>query len=146
MSCTGFDGSLGIGGSGSDATLLASYTAVPNAQDINVTISADKADLSTRRSAFKQYSEALIDCEITATIVYDSSDSTISTIRTACLNRTPVLVGVFDQELTSGAGGIAFSAYVFSTDIAQPLADGQTYSVTFAPANTGTEPSWVGLS
>ncbi len=69
MSCTGFDGSLGIGADGADATLVASYTAVPSARDLNVTISADKADLSNRKTAFKQYSEALIDCEITATIM-----------------------------------------------------------------------------
>ena len=52
-----------------------------------------------------------------------------------------------DGVVASGSEGIAFDAYVFSNDIAQPLADGQTVSVTFAPAADGTNaPAWVTLA
>ncbi len=149
MSCTGFDGSLGVAGSEVaelSRSLAASYTEVKTAKDVNVSVSADKADLSNRKSSFKMYASSMIDCEITATIAYDSSETILDTIRTACLARTAVEVGIFDGGVTSGSAGIAFTAYVFSSDIAQPLTDGQTYSVTFAPASTGNEPSWIGLS
>ena len=147
MSCTGFDGSMGIGAEDATVTSFAAYTNVPNARDINVTINSDKSEVSDRTSAFKNYVAGGLDCEITTTLTYDSNDTTQSTIRTACIGRTRLVVGVFDGPLvnTDYPEGIAFDAYVFSNDIAQPLADGQTYSVTFAPASEGTVPSWITL-
>ena len=145
MSCTGFDGSLGIGVADATLTAVATYTEVPVARDINVTINSDKSEVSDRTSAFKNYVAGGQDCEISTTLTYDSNDATQSTIRTACIGRTRLVVGVFDGALLAGAEGIAFDAYVFSTDIAQPLADGQTYSVTFAPASEGSVPAWTTL-
>ena len=145
MSCTGFDGSMGIGAEDATVTSFASYTKVPNARDINVTINSDKSEVSDRTSAFKNYVAGGLDCEITTTLTYDSNDTTQSTIRTACIGRTRLVVGVFDGALAASAEGIAFDAYVFSNDIAQPLADGQTYSVTFAPASEGSVPAWSTL-
>jgi hypothetical protein len=147
MSCTGFDGSMGIGALDADTSLLATFTDVPNARDLNVTINADKSEVSDRSSAFKNYVAGGQDCEISTTLTYDSNDLTQSTIRDACIGRTRLTVGVFDEKLDAlvAIEGIAFDAYVFSTDIAQPLADGQTYSVTFAPASEGSVPAWVTL-
>lgn len=146
MSCTGFDGSLGIGSADAGIALVATYTEVPSARDINVTINSDKSDVSDRTSAFKNYVAGGLDCEISTTLTYDSNDATQSTIRTACIGRTRLVVGVFDGDLAASAEGIAFDAYVFSNDIAQPLADGQTYSVTFAPASEGSVPAWSTLA
>ena len=145
MSCTGFDGSLGIGVADATLTAVATYTEVPVARDINVTVNSDKSEVSDRTSAFKNYVAGGLDCEISTTLTYDSNDTTQSTIRNACIGRTRLVVGVFDGALLAGAEGIAFDAYVFSTDIAQPLADGQTYSVTFAPASEGSVPAWTTL-
>jgi len=145
MSCTGFDGSLGIGVADATLTAVATYTEVPVARDINVTINSDKSEVSDRTSAYKNYVAGGQDCEISTTLTYDSNDTTQSTIRNACIGRTRLVVGVFDGALLAGAEGIAFDAYVFSTDIAQPLADGQTYSVTFAPASEGSVPAWTTL-
>ena len=55
------------------------------------------------------------------------------------------VLSVFTSGLLASAEGITFDAYVFSTDIAQPLSDGQTYSVTFAPASEGSVPAWSTL-
>ena len=145
MSCTGFDGSLGIGVADATLTAVATYTEVPVARDLNVTVNSDKSEVSDRTSAFKNYVAGGQDCEISTTLTYDSNDTTQSTIRNACIGRTRLVVGVFDGALLAGAEGIAFDAYVFSTDIAQPLADGQTYSVTFAPASEGSVPAWTTL-
>ncbi len=145
MSCTGFDGSLGIGVADATLTAVATYTEVPVARDLNVTVNSDKSEVSDRTSAYKNYVAGGQDCEISTTLTYDSNDTTQSTIRNACISRTRLVVGVFDGALLAGAEGIAFDAYVFSTDIAQPLADGQTYSVTFAPASEGSVPAWTTL-
>ena len=145
MSCTGFDGSLGIGTADATVTVTASFTEVPTARDINVTMGSDKSEVSDRTSAFKNYIAGGLDCEISTTITYDSNDTTQATIRSACIARTRLVVGVFASELLAGAEGITFDAYVFSTDIAQPLSDGQTYSVTFAPASEGSVPAWSTL-
>lgn len=150
MACTGFDGSIGIGTAGADAALFASFTALDGARDASVTISADKADTSDRSSAFKGFVSAGLDVEISAELTYDSAANSpeLALIRTACLARTPILVGIFDNGIDPllATSGIAFDAYVFSNDIAQPLAEGQTVSVTFAPASAGTAPAWVTLA
>jgi len=146
MPCTGFDGSLGIGSAGADIDLVATYTECPNAGDVNVTINGDKADTSSRKSPFKTAVMGGLDCEITATIVYDPNDTTIATLRTACINRTALTVCACVDSLDIGTEGIAFEAHVFSTDIAQPLSEGQTYSVSFAPASSGNAPEWVQLA
>jgi hypothetical protein len=146
MSCTGFDGSLGIGAADATVTATATFTEVLGARDINVTVNSDKSETSDRNSPFKNYIAGGLDCEISATFTYDSSEAIQGTIRTACLARTRLVVGCFDAALAIGAEGITFDAYVFSNDIAQPLADGQTYSVTFAPASEGSVPSWTTLA
>lgn len=145
MACTGFDGALGVGAADASLTAVASFTVVNGARDLMATISADKADTSDRTSSFKSYVAGGLDCEITSTFTYDASEAIQSTIRNACIARTRITVGVFDGDITAGSQGLAFDAYVFSNDIAQPLQEGQTYSVTFAPANEGSEPSWTTL-
>ncbi len=146
MACTGFDGALGVGAADATLTSAAAYTAVNGARDLMATISGDKADTSDRTSAFKSYVIGGLDCEITATFTYDSTETIQSTIRNACIARTRLVVGVFDGDITAGSQGLAFDAHVYSNDIAQPLAEGQTYSVTFAPAHMGSEPAWSTLA
>ncbi len=146
MACTGFDGTIAIGTAGATATLVASYTKLVGARDAAATINADKADTSDRSSAFKGFVSAGLDVEITTELTYDVNDAELALIRNACLGRTPILVGLFTDALAASTEGIAFDAYVFSNDIAQPLAEGQTVSVTFAPASTGTAPDWVTLA
>ena len=146
MSCTGFDGALGIGTAGADASLAVSYTVLSGSRDASASISSDKADVSDRSTKFKNYVAAGIDLEITVTLTSDEA-ATLATLRNACLGRTPVLVGIFDESIAAGAEGIAFDAYVFSNDLAQPLNDGQTVSVTFAPGSGQTNlPDWVTLA
>ena len=146
MACTGFDGALGLGTAGATATLAASYTAVSGARDASATITSDKSETSDRSSAFKGYVAGGLDVEISVELTYDTNDTQLDDIRNACLNRTPVLVGLFTDGVAVASEGISFDAHVFSNDIAQPLADGQTVSVTFAPASTGTTPDWVTLA
>ncbi len=145
MACTGFDGALGVGVADATLTAVASYTAVDGARDLNASISSGKADTSDRTSPFKSYVMAGLDCEITSTFTYDPNSTIQSTIRTACIGRTRLVVGVFDGAIEAGSEGLAFDAYVFSNDIAQPLQEGQTYSVSFAPASQGSVPAWTTL-
>ena len=150
MSCTGFDGALGIGTAGAANTAL-SFTEVLGARDVNVSINSDKANTSDRATKWKSYTAAGVDLEVTATLTLVDGSSTqgaiLSTIRTACIDRTTIKVGAFTSAIAASAEGVVFDCYVFSNDIAQPLSDGQTISVTFAPASGGTlTPDWVTLS
>jgi len=145
MACTGFDGSLAIGSADATLTAVATWTAVGGSKDVNATISSDKADTSSRNSVFKSYIAAGLDCEISATVQYDPNSTEQSTIRNACINRTRITVACLDGSIAASSEGIAFDGYVFSNDIAQPLGEGQTYSVTFKPAESGSTPTWVTL-
>jgi hypothetical protein len=146
MSCTGFDGSLAIGTAGGTATSAAAFTVVPDSRDASCSINGDKADVSDRSSPYKTYVIAGVDLEITATLS-NAEHATLATIRNACLNRTTIMVGLFDGDVASGNEGVVFDAYVFSNDLAQPLSGGQTISVSFAPAADGTNlPDWVTLA
>lgn len=145
MSCTGFDGALAIGTSDGLLT-AASFTLVGSSRDASATISADKADISDRSTRYKQYVAAGVDIEISATLTQDGS-APLATLRNACLDRTVVKVGLFTSDLAIGAEGIVFDAHVFSNDIAQPLTEGQTVSISFAPAHGATQlPDWVTLT
>ena len=121
MSCTGFDGSFGIGVADATTTSTAAYTEVTGTRDISVTVNSDKSDTSDRTSAFKSYVAGGLDCEISTTFTYDAAETAQATIRSACIGRTRLVVGCFDGALAIGAEGIAFDAYVYSNDIAQPL-------------------------
>ena len=146
MACTGFDGALGVGVADADTSLVATYTVVNGSRDLMADISGDKAETSDRTSPFKSYVLGGLECEITATFTYDASEAIQSTIRTACIGRTRITVGVFDRDIEVDAEGLTFDAYVFSNDIAQPLQEGQTYSVSFCPASMGSEPAWTTLT
>lgn len=145
MSCLGFDGALAIGTSDGLLT-AASFTPVLGSRDASASVNSDKGNISDRNTKFKQYVAGGVDVEITATLTQDSH-ANLDTIRNACLNRTVIKVGLFTTDVAASAEGIVFDAHVFSNDIAQPLTEGQTVSVTFAPAHNSQQyPDWATLT
>jgi hypothetical protein len=145
MSCTGFDGKLYYAATIA-APASATWVELELSRDVSTSMSADKADISDRRSKFKQTCPAMIDVETTVTLTYVNGDTTLTALRDAFLNRTAIQIAVMDGEVaTSGSEGFVYACNVYSTDFAQPLNDGQTVSVTFSLAPTavvGAEPQW----
>lgn len=115
--------------------------AIDTARDVNVTISVDKTEVTDRRSQFKRYCPSMIDVEVTSTLTYNATSKDFIQ---KCLDRDVMTIGV---QHSSGSEGIYFTGQCFSSDLAQPLTDGMTISVSFAPVRqTGTgaggEPVW----
>jgi len=124
---TGYDGVLMIGGADTADPANATLTAVPTARDVNVTISADKTEVSDRTSKFKRYCPSMIEIEVTATLTYNAdSKSFIDDL----IAKSTMGVGVLHS---SGGEGLYFTGQCFSSDFAQPLTDGMTLNISLCP-------------
>lgn len=146
MSCnTGFDGKAYYN-TGTDS--LPTWVEITMVRDVSTTSSVDKADVSDRRSKFKQSCPSMIDLETTMTLTYENGDSVIAALRTHHLDRTPVQIAIMDGDIAvSGTEGFKYYSHVFSQDFSQPLSDGSTIDLTFAPAispasDADVFPSW----
>ncbi len=83
----------------------------------------------------------MIDVEVTATLTYTATSKDFIQ---KCLDRDVMTIGV---QHSAASEGIYFTGSCFQSDLAQPLTDGMTISVSFAPVRqTGTgaggEPIW----
>jgi hypothetical protein len=116
-----------------DPSAVAGLAAIDTARDVNVTISVDKTEVTDRRSQFKRYCPSMIEVEVTATLTYNSASKDFIQ---KCLDRDVMTIAVLHS---TGSEGIYFTGQCFSSDLAQPLTDGMTISVSFCPVRqTGT--------
>ena len=81
----------------------------------------------------------MIDVEVTATLTYTAASAAFIQ---KCIDRDVMTISVLHS---SGGEGIYFTGQCFTADLATPLADGMTISVSFAPVkeSTGGEPVWA---
>ena len=112
------------------------------ARDTNVKITVDKVEQTDRSSRYKQYCAGMLEAEITTTVTYNA---TTQPFIEHCLDRLTGTVGILDK---TGGEGLYFHCQVFQSDLAQPLSDGQTVSLTFCPIRTVDfveveEPTWA---
>ena len=110
-----------------DPSAVAGLAAIDTARDVNVTISVDKTEVTDRRSQFKRYCPSMIEVEVTATLTYNSASKDFIQ---KCLDRDVMTIAVLHS---TGSEGIYFTGQCFSSDLAQPLTDGMTISVSFCP-------------
>ena len=114
---------------------------IDTARDVNVSIQVDKTEVTDRRSQFKRYCPSMIDVEVTATLTYNADSKEFVQ---KCLDRDVMTIGV---KHSAASEGIYFTGQCFQSDLAQPLTDGMTISVSFAPVRqsgtgAGGEPVW----
>lgn len=126
---------------GTDPSAVAGLAAIDTARDVNVTISVDKTEVTDRRSQFKRYCPSMIEVEVSATLTYNADSKAFIQ---KCIDRDVMTIAVLHS---TGSEGIYFTGQCFSSDLAQPLTDGMTISLTFCPVRqTGTgaggEPVW----
>ena len=142
LGLTGYDAVLGYAAGSTAAPVSgATLTTIEGARDVNVTISCDKVEQSDRSSRFKRYCPSMIDIEVTAEVTYNAATQPFIE---NCIDRDILTIGVL--EVATGSG-LYFNAQCFSADLALPLADGQTISLTFAPVKesgvgAGGPPVW----
>lgn len=141
---TGYEGVLGFVAdptpSGDPA--LASFVELTNAKDVNVKFNVDKVDQSDRSSRYKLYCPSMIELEITATLRYTAATKSFIDY---VLDRNTGTVQFLDR---TGGEGWYFHCQVATGDLALPLSDGTTISISFCPIRTvdfvtGEEPKWA---
>ena len=138
----GFDGVLQWSATLADpATGAAGLATIPAVRDVNVTISVDKAEVTDRTSRFKRYCPSMIDVEVTATLTYTAATQEFIA---KCIARDVMTIAVLHS---TGSEGIYFTGQCFQSDLSQPLSDGMTISLTFAPVRNsgsglGGQPKW----
>lgn len=120
---------------------------IPNVKDLSLNIDAAEADVTTRASSgWKATIGALKDAQVEFEMVYDTTDTDQTALRTAFLNRTAVQMLVLDGAYDVAAGGSqGLQAYfsVLKFEIPQNQADAMTVKVTIKPAYAATAPAWV---
>lgn len=136
----GFEAKMYIGPAGSTPT-----TEAKNIKDLTINLESAEVDVSSRASGkFKIYLPGLVDAGLEFKMNVDEDDTTLTTIRTAWLARTPIAAKV---EL---GDGMAFDADFIITNFnnEQPLEEALTYSVTMKPTMTDATrpPQIVSLS
>lgn len=139
----GFNGLLQWSATLADpASGAAGLAAIDTARDVNVTIAVDKTEVTDRRSQFKRYCPSMIDVEVTVTVTYNAASQVFID---KCLDRDVMTIAVLHN---TGSEGIYFTGQCFQSDLSQPLTDGMTISLSFAPVrNSGTglggQPVWA---
>jgi hypothetical protein len=132
----------------------ASFSAIPEAVDVNCPFAHTKIPAPSRASTFLSQIAGLTTLELTFGYNYqgDPGDTVFTAMRAAFLARTPWHWAVMDNLLVSpgpaGAQGIVFPGLIFDFPIDQPL-EGPTkieigVSLTrFKVSGTLVNPSWL---
>lgn len=121
----GFESKLYIGPAGATAT-----TEAKNVKDVTLDLESAEVDASSRASGkFKIYIQGRIDAGLEFKMNVDEDDTTLSTIRTAWLNRTAIAVKVDLGD------GMAFDTDAIVTKFTNEQPDEEiiSYSVSVKP-------------
>ena len=148
MPCiTGFDGKAYYN-SGTNAS--PTWVEITYARDVNTTSSAEKLDNSDRASKYKKYCAGQLDVETTITLTYGRTAATaVDALRDKYHLREAVQIAIMDGNIAdTGTEGYKYYASVYSHDWDQPLSDGQTLTMTFAPtyyeeSGSVVDPDWI---
>lgn len=128
-----------------DGTLASpTWVELDVARDVTTSASANESETSDRRTNFVTSCPALLTLETSVECTYENGNSQLEDLRNAFLNRTSVLIAVMDGDITvTGTQGFVYYAHVYSNDLAQPLTDSSTVSMTFKPATPPATDSTV---
>jgi len=115
-------------------------------KDVKLTLSKGEADATTRAAGgWKQSVATLKEASLELELVWDPSDQSLTALRDAYLNNTPVDLAVMDGPMQPGTGktsqGLRALWDVFSFDRNEPLEEVLTVSVTLKPTY-GAAPTW----
>jgi len=135
----GFDGLLQWSATlNADPSAATGLADIAGCRDVNATISVNAAEVTDRDSRFKRYCPSMIDCEVSATVTYNASTKVFVQ---KCIDRDVMTIACLHS---SGGEGLYFTGQCFTADFSQPLEDGMTLSLTFAPVydSVGGEPTW----
>ena len=132
MSKIGFDGVFEVSGK-ADAVGSEVMVAMEGVRDVSTSVSMDTAEVSDRSSAFKLYTQGMVDLETTVEATYNTANTQLMDCIDTCIERGSIKIAVLDGP--SGQG-FTYWAMVTSSDVNQPLTDCMTVSLTFKPVQT----------
>lgn len=125
MDCVLYQGSSG-------ETSLAAMSAVDNAQDVTLSMSAGEADTTTRgNDGWRSTTATLKEATVEFVMQFDTTDTVFDAIQTAFLDSAPLAFGVMDGPRTeSGSSGPIGDWAITRFDRREALEETVKYDVT----------------
>ena len=116
-------------------------------RDLTLPMTRDKGDVSTRGDTFKAYVAGLIDAPITATAVWDPSDTGFAALLDAFIAKSTVELAILDgASNAAGSEGLHADFYVTKCERAETMDGGVLANLEFAIAKTSNAATWMTVS
>lgn len=125
------------------------WTEITNVKDLTLNIDKGEVDLTTRGSGgFNEFGDGLIDASVEFNILWDSSDTAFTALRTAFFAKTAVECLVLDGDsTTTGNQGLRATMMVKSFTRNETLGEALMVDVTLRPVkNSDAAPAWFTVS
>lgn len=121
------------------------WTEISNIKDLTLSVEKDEVDLTTRASGgFKEYADGLVDATVEFQMLWDSSDTAFTAMKTAFFNKTAVEVLVLDgDEATTGSQGLRATCMVKNFNRSETLGEALMTDISLRPVkNSDAAPAW----
>lgn len=123
------------------------WVAVPNVQDVTLTSSRAKGDVSCRGTEFKQYVMGQRDVSVSFTVVFVRGETAYGLFLAAHVAGTPIQLAILDGPATlSGAYGINADWEVPVFNRKEMLDDGIKVDIELCLAKTTNAPAAITIS
>ena len=124
------------------------WTEIDNVRDVTLSMETGEADVTTRAaSGWRQSIATLKDAGLDFEMVWDSTDTGFTALKTAFLNGTNVEFLVLDGDsTTSGNQGLRAEMSIMSFSRNEALEEALTVSVTAKPTKGDNAPAWYTVS
>lgn len=125
------------------------WTEITNVKDLTLSMDKGEVDLTTRASGgFNEFGDGLIDASVEFNILWDSSDTAFTALRTAFFAKTSVECLVLDgPSATAGSQGLRATMMVKSFTRNESLGEALMVDVTLRPVkNSDAAPAWFTAS
>lgn len=118
---------------------------ISNVKDLTLNLDKDETDVTTRASGgFKEFVDGLIDASIEFSMLYDTTDTDFTAIRTAFFAKSSIEFLILDGLVaTTGAQGLRVTCMVKSFTRNETLGEALMTDVTIRPVkNSNAAPTW----
>ena len=124
------------------------WSEICNVKDLTLSLEKDEVDVTTRCSGgFKEYSDGLLDANVTFNMLYDPTDAAFTALQSAFFGKSAVEFAVMDGALPPASGetsqGLRATCMVKSFSRSESLGEALMTDVAIRPvANDDAAPEW----
>lgn len=118
---------------------------ITNVKDLTLNVTKDAVDITTRASGgWREFADGLKDASISFSIVWDTSDTDFTAIRSAFTGNTSIEFLILDgSSATTGNQGLRATCMVSSFTRNETLGDALMVDVEIRPVkNSNAAPAW----